>query len=104
MKITAEQIRNVIYESIDEINSFQAKDRKIEKGEDSILYGQNTKLDSLGLVNLIVEVEQRMTDKLNVTIDLTDEKALSQNNSPFLTVKSLCEYIIIHLNQSSSDN
>lgn len=100
MKITAEQIRNVVFESIDEINSFQATDMKLEKKEDTVLYGQNTKLDSLGLVNLIVDVEQRMSDKLNVTIDLTDEKALSQNHSPFLSVKSLCDYIINHFNKT----
>jgi len=100
MQITQNQIYEVIYKSIDEINSILKENSRLENKTDTVLYGHNSKLDSLGLVNLIVEVEQRLSDELNVTIDLTDEKALSQNNSPFLTVKTLCEYIFNHLKET----
>ncbi|MBV6478906.1 MAG: hypothetical protein HGGPFJEG_01663 [Ignavibacteria bacterium] len=103
MKISADQIREIIYESINEINSFFNKDKQLGIKEETVLYGQDSRLDSLGLVNLIVEVEQRLTDKLNLNIDLTDEKALSQNQSPFLTVKSLCDYIYNHQNQQTPE-
>lgn len=100
MQITQNQIYEVIFNSIDEINSILEEDRKLDNKTDTILYGHNSRLDSLGLVNLIVEVEQRLSDELNVTIDLTDEKALSQNNSPFLSVTTLCEYIFNHLKET----
>ena len=90
---TKDKILDTIYKSIDEINLQSENGNKLEKKEDTILYGMNSSLDSLGLVNLIVEVEQRFQDELDVTIDLTDEKALSQKSSPFLSVTTLSEYI-----------
>ena len=101
MKIRAEQIYSVIFNSIGEINSILPADKNLDKNENTVLYGQKSKLDSLGLVNLIVEVEQRLEDELGISVDLTDEKALSQKNSPFISVKSLTEYIFNHLNETN---
>jgi len=90
---TVEQINETIFKAIDEINLQSEDENKLEKKTDTILYGKNSRLDSLGLVNLIVEVEQKIQDELGESIDLTDEKALSQKNSPFLSVQTLSDYI-----------
>ncbi len=96
--ITSENINETIFNALDEINQLLSDDNKIKKKEDTVLYGANSRLDSLGLVNLIVAVEQRVQDELGQSVDLTDEKALSQKNSPFLTVKTLSDYIASLLN------
>ncbi len=96
--IHSEKINETIYNALDEINQFLPDENKIEKKEDTVLYGANSRLDSLGLVNLIVAVEQAIQDEFGRSIDLTDEKALSQKNSPFLTVKTLSDYITLLLN------
>jgi len=90
---TVEKINDTIFKAIDEINLQSEDENKLEKKTDTILYGKNSRLDSLGLVNLIVEVEQKIQDELGESIDLTDEKALSQKNSPFLSVQTLSDYI-----------
>lgn len=102
MMINTEKIREIIFESIEEINSQLAKDKQIQKSDDAVLYGQKSVLDSLGLVNLIVDIEQRFQDKTGISINLADEKALSQKNSPYLTVKSLSDYITRILNDNIS--
>ena len=51
--------------------------------ENSNLIGQDGLLDSLGLVNLILLVEERIADELGVSVTLADEKAMSQRSSPF---------------------
>ena len=96
--ITFEKINETIFNALDEINQLLPDENKIEKKEDTVLYGAYSRLDSLGLVNLIVTVEQRVQDELGRSIDLTDEKALSRKNSPFLTVKTLSDYISSLLN------
>lgn len=96
--ITTEKINETIYNALDEINQLLPGEKKIQKTEGEILYGSGSRLDSLGMVNLIVAVEQRIQVELGQNIDLTDEKALSQNNSPFLTVKTLSDYIASLLN------
>ena len=46
-------------------------------------------LDSMGLVTLVVGVEQAIEDELGVSVSLADARALSQRNSPYRTVGSL---------------
>ncbi len=57
------------------------------------LIGQEAILDSLGLVSLVVEVEQRLTDDLGLTLILADERAMSQKRSPFRSIGALADYI-----------
>lgn len=62
-------------------------------GEETRLIGQGAILDSLGLVSLIVEVEQRLSDELGVDLILADERAMSQKRSPFRSIGALADYI-----------
>jgi acyl carrier protein len=61
--------------------------------EDTPLIGRAAVLDSMGLVNLIVEVEQRLEEEFDMAVVLADERAMSQRNSPFRSVQSLADYI-----------
>jgi acyl carrier protein len=64
-----------------------------ELGDDTRLIGRNGILDSMGLVTLIVDVEQRLEEKYDVVVVLADERAMSQRQSPFRSVDSLAGYI-----------
>jgi len=63
-----------------------------ELNEDTLLFGTNGALDSMGLVTLIVAVEQAVEDRFEASVSLADEKAMSQANSPYRTVGTLAEY------------
>ena len=56
------------------------------------LFGREGFLDSLGLVTLMVAVEQAIEDELGVSVSLADERALSQRTSPYRTVGTLADY------------
>ena len=93
------KILESVFKSIDEINH-QITDpiNKLEKSEKTILFGDSlsngmSKLDSLGLVNFIIAVEQNIEDEFNISITLADERAMSQKNSPFKDVFSLVRYL-----------
>ena len=62
-------------------------------GRDSRLIGSRGLLDSMGLVNLIVDVEQRLEEEYDVIVILADDRAMSQKRSPFLSIGSLTDYI-----------
>jgi acyl carrier protein len=87
-------VLKTIFATIDEINEIQPEDQKLDKLPETHLFGQKGKLDSLGLVNFIVSLEQRIAEEFGVALTLADEKALSREKSPFLTVESLTDYII----------
>jgi acyl carrier protein len=92
-----EDISRIMLAAIDDFNESQPQDRKLGNLPETNLFGAKGQLDSLGLVNFIVLLEQRIGDELGTAITLADEKALSQTRSPFLTVNSLTEYILEQL-------
>jgi acyl carrier protein len=63
-----------------------------ELASGSVLLGPDALVDSLGLVNIIIEIEQVLAEQHDLNILLVDEKAMSMRNSPFRTVGSLTDY------------
>lgn len=61
---------------------------------DSRLFGKDGLLDSMGLVTLVIAVEQAIEEQLQKSVSLADEKALSQSSSPYRTVATLADYAI----------
>jgi acyl carrier protein len=82
----------VIIETLKEVIDNEQAERPEEPGVDTPLFGRNGLLDSLGLVSLVVAVEQVIEDRYGVALSLADEKALSQTHSPYRTVASLAAY------------
>lgn len=60
--------------------------------EDTVLFGTSGLLDSIGLVSVIVELEQKLSNLAGHDVSLMDDRALSQARSPFRTVRSLADY------------
>ncbi len=94
-------VLKLIYAAIDEVNLALPPERQIEKSPETQLFGRASKLDSLGLVNLIVASEAQITQTTGAAITLADERAMSQKHSPFRTVGSLCEYITLLLQEAN---
>lgn len=57
------------------------------------LFGQEAMLDSLGLVNLLIAIEERIEDKMGISVTIASEKAMSLKNSPFRSTEALQKYI-----------
>lgn len=64
----------------------------VELDRDTSLFGEDGLLDSVGLVSLVVAVEQALDDELGLQVWLADERALSQRSSPYRTISSLAGY------------
>ena len=97
------KILQLIYEAIDVLNEQLPDEEQLEKSSDTKLFGSGSKLDSLGLINLVVAVEQNIEDEFDVTITLADERAMSQETSPFRTVGTLADYIEMLLEEKLDD-
>ena len=75
----------------------------IKLTSDSKLFGGGGPLDSMALVNMLVELEEFIEDEVDVTVTLADEKAMSRRTSPFSRVKYLIEYINEKVTVSSNE-
>ena len=89
-----QNVINSIYTAIDEFNMVAEEPKRLDKSTDTILFGEEGRLDSLGLVSLIMEIEGQIQVDFETTITLADERAMSRLNSPFRSVDSLAGYIV----------
>ena len=94
-----EKIIQAIFYVIDEINEQLPNNQQLEPSIDTVLFGKNGKLDSLGLVRLVVALEQNIEDEFDISITIADERAMSQKHNPFRTIGALATYIDILLKE-----
>jgi acyl carrier protein len=96
-KLDKSAIKQIIFDAIEMINNLKEDHEKIPVADDTELYGTRGNLDSMGLVGFLIDVEESMQDA-GFDISLSDDKAMSQRNSPFKNVETLTNYIdqLIH--------
>lgn len=92
MSRSRETIATSVLRAIAAFNA--AEDRVVAADDVTLLLGDGGALDSLGLVRLIMTIERQLEDDLGVPVSLTDEKAMSQRNSPFRSVGTLISYLV----------
>jgi len=82
-----------IFAVIDATNAELPGNRRLQKSAETILFGQGAALDSLGLVSFVLAMEQKIARDFGIALSLTDERAMSQQRSPFRTIGTLADYI-----------
>lgn len=97
-----ERIVSAVYKAVDEINQQLPKGISIEKSLDAGLYGNTSKLESIDVVGFIIEVEDQIKSEFGVSITVADDRAMSQTNSPLLTLGTLTEYLAELLNENGT--
>jgi acyl carrier protein len=93
MAFEKQEIENLLLSILSSINDLNNEDEKIEFNSDSVLFGENPQIDSLTLVSLVVDLESAISENYDVNISLTDDRAMTREISPFLTVATLRDYI-----------
>jgi D-alanine--poly(phosphoribitol) ligase subunit 2 len=93
-KMLLNKVNEIVVSAVREVSMTLEMPVPFDKGEECPLYGNGGALDSISLVSLIVNVEQRIEDEFSLSIILANEKAMSQRHSPFLTIGSLSNYAV----------
>ena len=88
-----QKIEKIIVEVLVELNEELENENLNNPTSETKLYGGSGVLDSLALVSLITDLEERISDEFEKDIILADEKAMSQRTSPFRSVETLTNYI-----------
>jgi acyl carrier protein len=68
--------------------------------ESTVLVGKDAVIDSLGMVSLIVEVEQVLETEHDVSVTLANDRAMSERNSPFRTVGVFADHVCTLIGQA----
>jgi len=97
-KISREEIVILVLDALQNYCKEIGIEIDLSAKEDLKLFGGESLLDSLGLVSLIVSIEESIEDRFNISLILADEKAMSRRTSPFAKVSYLVDYIFELIN------
>lgn len=90
----AKQIHGLIFESLEAIRETLPQSRSLPSNPEApLLESAGGALDSLGVVNLMVEVEGRIQSSLGHSISLVPALAELPETSPFRSVGTLSAYV-----------
>ena len=98
-----EELVTLVIKAFQEISEQQDLTLAAPPSEETPLFGSDGLLDSMGLVTLVVAVEQAIEDTFGISTSLADERALSQRNSPFRTIGTLADYAHAVINATASN-
>jgi acyl carrier protein len=86
------EILQIVFRAMRGANDIRPEGQQLTVSEEAPLFGAHSPLDSLGLVALLIDIEEAFADQ-GRPIVLSNERALSQRRSPFRDVSSLVAYI-----------
>jgi acyl carrier protein len=89
-----EKVLEVVIENVKNLIDTYPIDQQFEINEDTILFGNESLIDSLSLVTVIVDLETAFANDYDKEISLTDDRAMTRKISPFDTINTLVEYIV----------
>jgi hypothetical protein len=91
-----------IYRALERANALRESDAALVCAEDTLLYGPEGALDSLGLVSLIMDVEEAINSRTGAAVVLADGRAMAQRHNPFRDVRSLADYALARLREAQA--
>jgi acyl carrier protein len=87
-----DDILQLVYAAIDEVNAQAVNGVAIEKAMDTPLLGGDRSVDSLTFVNLVIALEEQIQNTLGKSVVLVDEASMSLQDQPFRSVGSMAAY------------
>jgi len=88
----ATEIKDIVLEALRNANLSRPADDQLRVAEDAVIFGPGSPLDSMGLVGLLIDIEEALQGR-GVRVSLSDDRAMSQARSPFRNVPRLVEFI-----------
>ena len=89
-----EIILKKIYESIDEHNILNPEEYQMSKSLVTPIMGNNSVLDSLGLLSFLVDLESKIKEQIDLRCNLVNEELISDNSKHYEDVQSILSYIL----------
>ena len=97
-----EAVLKLVKDAVQELNEELESEILENPDENTPIFGGENGIDSLSLVSLIVSIESETEDVLDHRVLLSDEKAMSQRNSPYRTVGTLTDFIVARFEEENA--
>lgn len=90
--LTDDVILGVVLQAMRTTNLSRTAESQLSVSRDAAIFGPASPLDSLGLLTLLLDIEEDL-QAVGTLVRLSDDRAMSQTRSPFRSVESLVDYI-----------
>jgi len=97
-----ELVSSAIGRAIDDVNGQLPSSSRLSNAPETILFGREAGLDSLGLINFIVALEKHIEDGCGRAVSLSTPEVMLADDSPFASIRSLHGYLISVLEKDSA--
>jgi hypothetical protein len=87
-------ILDQIYAAVDVVNAQLPPSRRLPRNPATVLVGVGGALDSLGIVNFVLALEEKLGDAIGRPVALLDPEILGAEHGPFHTVDTLATHVL----------
>ena len=94
-------VLSTLYKAVDAVNMTLAEANRIPKAPDTVLLGADSAVESVALINLIVEAEIALEQDHGRSVNLGEARAPEGGEHPFRTLGSMASYIAARLGQAA---
>lgn len=89
-----ERALKLIYETIDSVNQQLPAARRLARDPATVIVGAGGSLDSLGIVNFVLALEEKSGDALGRPVQLLKPEWLAAEGGPFHTIDRLAMHLM----------
>jgi acyl carrier protein len=90
----AGEIEELVIQTLEDVLDGLGREQPAQVDGRTVVFGADGLLDSMGLVALITDLEERIENDLGRSVVLADERAMSRERSPFRTVERLAQHVV----------
>ena len=92
MVVATAELQDIVLAAMTAANQTRPEDSQMAVTSDAPIFGPGSPLDSLGLVSLLMDIEDGLA-QLGVQLTLSDARAMSRKRSPFRDVPELVAFM-----------
>ena len=89
-----ERALELIYATIDVVNQLLPPAKRLARRPATVIVGAGGSLDSLGIINFVLALEEHASDALGRPVQLLNAEVLAAEDTPFRTVDTLATHLI----------
>ncbi|MBL9201283.1 MAG: acyl carrier protein [Opitutaceae bacterium] len=93
MNASREDILAVVRDAVAEINELRSAAEQIGSAEETVLLGESGGLDSLGVINLVSAIEERLAKRYGVAITIPAGGETTGQGDPWRNVGALTDFL-----------
>jgi len=103
MNSNHQKVEKAVFDTIDQLNRQLSARNRLTKNRNELVIGEDSKLDSLGLINFLVACEQNIEVLTGQKINLTGDEMFANANSTLGTVGDFIDYISNQISNSENE-